>query len=153
MRKFLLISSLLLVASSCIKRNSIGPVPEISFLEFNQKTTTQYDSATIKLGYKDSDGDLFLDASSDGPNLILKTYEAPLDSPTLRTGLLIPKNIVQPADGFYKGKSIEGYIYLNESEFRKFPKTTRQIRFEVFVVDTDGNKSNVAVSETYTLSN
>lgn len=136
---------------SCLKKKSIGPVPELEFLEFTQKTTASKDSATFKLGYVDSDGDLFRDKTSDGPNLIFKTLAYNSDSAKFKTNLTISKVIIQPAGGYYKDQSIQGYIYLQETEFRR-SKNDRILKFEVYMTDMAGNKSNIVTSPTYTLT-
>lgn len=136
---------------SCIKKPDTGPIPELEFIEFRKVGPSGYDSASFKLGYVDNDGDLFRDRSDQGPNLIFKTYAYDADSAKYTPNLLFSRIILQPADGYYKGKSIEGYIYLNEAEFRT-PSKPKNLKFEVYMIDMQGNRSNTATL-TYTLSN
>jgi hypothetical protein len=152
MNRFLIIVSVLGLFYACIKKNSVGPVPQIEFKEFTKINRAGYDSAKFKLSYVDSDGDLFCDRSDEKPNLIMTTMAYNADSGKFVPDLVISRVILQPANGYYKGKSIEGYIYLNEGEFRSDSKPNI-LRFEVFMTDTKGNQSKLAVSDTYTISN
>ncbi|HQQ93285.1 MAG TPA: hypothetical protein PLQ93_01920 [Bacteroidia bacterium] len=151
MSRIVSLAIILVFAFSCIKKRSIGPVPKIEFLEFSKVGPAGYDSARIKLSYVDSDGDLFCDRSDQKPNLVMTTWAYNTDSAKYTFDLASSRVILQPADGYYKGKSIEGYIYLNESEFRSDAKP-RIFRFEVQMTDTKGNASNKVVSDTYTLN-
>ena len=151
MRNLFILFLSFVLGFSCLKKKSIGPIPEIEFIEFIQKSTATKDSATFKLGYIDSDGDLFRNKTSDGPNLVLKTLAYNADSAKYLTNLTISKVIIQPADGYYKDKSIQGYIYLQETEFRK-SRNDRKLKFEVYMKDMDGNLSNTVTSIEYTLT-
>lgn len=150
MRRCVLFLGLTLVLIACIKKKDIGPIPEIKFIEFKKVGPSGFDSASFKLSYVDADGDLFRDRNDQGSNLVFKTYAYHADSAKYTLDMLFPRVILQPADGYYKGKSIEGYIYLNEAEFRT-PSKPKNLKFEVYMIDMEGNRSNTATL-THTLS-
>lgn len=137
-----------LIAASCLKKKSIGPVPEIEFLEFRYVGPAGYDSADFKIKYIDSDGDLF----GDNYNLFVKTLAYKSDSAKYVLDSTFVRAVRQPNNGYYEGKSIQGYIYLNESEFRSSARPNN-VKFEIFMKDQKGNRSNVVTTPTYNISN
>ncbi|MCU0359874.1 MAG: hypothetical protein MUF75_03995 [Bacteroidia bacterium] len=144
MMRYLLILLVILTAFSCLKKKSIGPVPEIEFLEFNYIGPAGYDSAEFKISYIDSDGDLF----GEEKNLFVKTLAYNADSAKYVSDWVFSRTIRQPADGFYEGKSIRGYIYLNEFEFRSDARP-KDVKFEIFMKDQEGNRSNVVTTPNF----
>jgi hypothetical protein len=150
MLRYLAFILVFVFAFSCIKKKSIGPIPKIEFEDFKKIGPAGYDSAMFKLSYEDSDGDLFRDRNDEGPNLIFKTLAWNEDSGKYQTNLIFSRVVLQPADGYYKDKSIKGYIYLNEAEFRT-PSKPKKLKFEVYMIDLQSNRTNVA-SLTHTLT-
>ncbi len=148
MLKYLIILIFFLGTFSCIKKKSIGPVPEIEFLDFKYIGPAGYDSADFKISYIDSDGDLF----GEEKNLFVRTLAYNADSAKYILDLAFSRTIRQPDNGYYQGKSIQGYIYLNEFEFRSDARPNI-VQFEVYMRDQEGNRSNVVTSPSYTISN
>jgi hypothetical protein len=158
MRVFLFLIGLALLAA-CVKRTSSQVVPIVNFKELaNVQKTTNGDTAVMVLDYEDGDGDLFLDKSTQDPNLIFTTYhyEAAsgkfvgtfdlLTNDTIRYST----KILQPGGGIYKGKYIKGNIYVPLTQFRA-SKNDKILKFVGFMVDLAGHKSNTFVSPTYSL--
>jgi len=118
----------------------------------------------LVLSYEDGDGDLFLDDVANGPNLIFTAYyfnksknvfDAPhLPNPppnTLDDTLKYSASIIQPNNGYYKGKSIKGDIYVPLNEFRP-DDNQKIIKFRGFMQDAKGHNSNWFSSPTITLN-
>ena len=131
---------------SCIRRKDIGPAPEIEFLEFKYIGPEGHDTAEFQLGYIDTDGDLFWDQT----NLIVNTYVWSVDSGKFVFDLSWQRIIRPPGNGIYDGKSIEGYIYLNEKEWRS--SLNNVVRFDIVMVDKKGNASNVVSTPSFTIN-
>ncbi len=140
-----------IIASACVKKTSKDPIPEIEYKDFKMLNHIGSDSAVFTIGYKDWDGDLFRNSNSDGPNLVLSTYTYKSDSGKFIFDHAFSYAITQPADGYYKGKSIQGDIYVPVSEFRSKP-TDKIVKFEIFMVDMKDNKSNVVTTPQFTLN-
>ena len=148
------------IGFSCVKPKTKNPIPVIEFADFSDPhKTPRGDTATMVLNYEDGDGDLFVDKTSEGPNLIFTPYYYDLASKTYKASFnviindttRITMSIKQPDNGYYKGKSIKGQIYVPLLEFRP-NDATKIIRFSGFMVDLAGHKSNAVVSPSYTLN-
>lgn len=122
---------------------------------------TNSDTALMVIEYEDGDGDLFRDQGTDGANLFLTTYvynsntnQFVIDSLPL-VGALKTRystyTVLQPANGYYKGKSVQGEIGIPLHQFRTNSNFTI-LKFEVFMNDMKNHKSNVVTSEAYTLT-
>jgi len=146
MLRFLFILFLLITGFSCLKKKSIGPNPEIEFLDFKYIGPVGYDSADFKISYIDSDGDLF----GEEKNLFVRTLAYNADSAKYLFDMAFSRTIRQPADGYYEGKSIQGYIYLNEFEFRSDARP-KDVKFEIYMKDQDGNRSNLVTTKNFIL--
>lgn len=135
--RFLIIISIFVFGFSCVKPKTTDPVPVISFKQVQgdanevgganvvwstNKTVskkqytskaTQSDTALLVIGFEDGDGDLFRDSRSDNANLVytVYAYDAATQQFTVN-GNPNPATVVQPADGYYKGKSVQGEIGL-----------------------------------------
>lgn len=112
---------------------------------------TQSDTALMVIGFEDGDGDLFRDSQANGANLVYTIYS--YDTATQQftiNGNPNPATVVQPANGYYKEKSVQGEIGLPLRGFRL--NNVSIIKFEVFMVDMAKNKSNVVTSPVYTLA-
>ncbi len=136
---------------SCVKKAPSDPVPEIEYKDFKLLNSVGTDSALFTIGYKDWDGDLFRNDNTDGPNTVISTYAFNNDSNKFIFDRAFAYVITQPADGYYKGKSIQGDIYIPVSEFRTDP-STKKIRFDIFMIDMKGNKSNVLSTPQFTFN-
>lgn len=162
MRFILIIFLAGLFGFSCVKPQTKDPVPFITFKDFTNARKSEFtgqDTAVFVLGYEDGDGNLFVDNSSQGPNLIITPYfynkttgkfVGEIDLITKDT-FRIPNSIVQPDNGYYKGKSIKGEIFIPMREFR-LNDSTKILKFSCFMQDTKNNKSNVVASPAYTLN-
>jgi len=151
MRFILMIFLVACMGFSCVKKTPSNPTPEIEFKDFKLIGGVGTDSALFTIGYKDWDGDLFSD-TQDQTNIVFRTYAFNKDSlKFISDGDPFGYSIIQPAEGYYKGKSIQGDIFVHVGEFRSDP-LLKEIKFEIFMQDMKGNKSNVITTPTFTLS-
>lgn len=165
MRFILIIFSIAIIGFACVKPKTKNPVPVIEFVSVNNlgKATGggmgPRDTAVIVLKYEDGDGNLFVDNTTEGPNVIFTTYvynsvtgkfDGQLD-PITQDTLRITTTIKQPDGGYYKGKSIKGEIFIPMKQYR-LNDNIKIIKFAGFVIDTKDNKSNVVSSPVYTLN-
>ena len=153
MRHLFLIICIGLLAYACVKQPSDTPVPILEFKSVSplgKVGTSGRDTAVVAFRYNDGDGDLFNNTNKDAPNLVCSIYTFNTDSNKFDV-TNVPYSILQPANGYYRGKSIYGDLYLPMRQFRPSAKV-RLVRFEVFMVDIKKNKSNIISSPTYTLT-
>lgn len=159
LRKLLLVIPLFGVVISCVKPTSKDPVPIAEFVDFYaSKKSDGNDTATMVLGYEDGDGDLFVSSNTEGPTVVITPYYYNAETNTLKPYVippndtfLIPMNVKQPADGYYKGRSIKGTITLPMDQFR--PSNSEKVfQFKGYLMDTKGNKSNPITSPIYTIT-
>ena len=162
MRYILIIFLSGLIAYSCVKAKTKDPVPVIEFKDFQHAQKSEFtgqDTALLALGYEDGDGDIFLDNTSQGPNVIFipffyNTTTAKFDiakDPITKDTFRISNTIVQPDGGYYKGKSIKGDIYIPLREYR-LSDAQKILKFTGFVIDAKGHRSNSVASPVYTLN-
>lgn len=153
--RHLLVSLLIgLIAFACVKQPSDNPVPLLEFKSvapLGKVGNTGRDTAVVIFRYNDGDGDLFNNTNKDAPNLVCSIYSFNADSNKFEVNN-VPYSILQPANGYYRNKSIYGDLYLPMRQFRPSDKV-KIVRFEVFMVDIKKNKSNIITSPTYTLTN
>jgi hypothetical protein len=141
-----------LLAFSCVKKTPKNPVPEIEYKNFEFLGHAGSDDAAVfTIGYKDYDGDLFRNSTTDGPNTIISTYVYRADSNKFIFDQAFSNAIVQPADGYYKGQTIQGDIRIPVSEFRSDPQNDKVVKFEIFMIDMKDNKSNVLTTPQFTI--
>ncbi|PBQ33247.1 hypothetical protein CNR22_16185 [Sphingobacteriaceae bacterium] len=138
------------------------PVPVIEYkdlLHAQKSEFTGRDTAVLSLGYEDGDGDIFMDNNTQGPNVIFipffyNTATGKFDvdkDPITQDTFRITNTIVQPDNGYYKGKSIKGEIFIPLREFR-INDAQKIIKFTGFVIDLKGHRSNSVASPVYTLN-
>jgi hypothetical protein len=152
------------ILSFCAKRPSKNPVPVIEFIDVNplaQVTSVSMgtrDTAVIIIHYEDGDGDLFTDRSSDDNNFIFTPYTVDgtgkfrgMVNPVTQDTVRLTYTIKQPDNGYYKGKSIQGEIYVPLREFRE-SEDIKVIKFVGFMQDMKKHRSNVISSPVYTLN-
>ena len=147
---------------ACAKQKTKDPIPKIGFVDFANPGTTATggDTATLILTYEDGDGDIFVDANSDRANLVFTPYHYDPTTKKFIAGHNPDPNyndtirhvytVKQPDNGYYKGKSIRGEVYVPMTSFRENNKQ-RILKFSGFMVDMTGHKSNVFSSPSYTL--
>ena len=109
------------------------------------------DTAVLVIGYSDGDGDLFVDNSSNDANMVVisKYYNA--DSSKFLIANVDSKKLKQPENGYYKGKAVQGEIWVPLREYRA-NDNIKIIKFELFMTDMKKNKSNTVSSPAYTLT-
>lgn len=151
MRYLLIIILSGLFTLSCVKKAPKDPIPVLEYKDFKAGKVGNRDTATMTLSYNDYDGDLFRNATSDGPNTVIKTFIFNADSNKFVKDQIISYTIIQPGDGFYKGKSIKGDIILPMKQFRPNDQV-KQLKFEIFMEDMKGNKSNVVSTPQFSLN-
>lgn len=160
MRFILIIFSVGLVAFSCVKQKTSNPIPLIEFEDVYHLQKSEYtgsDTGLLTIKYEDGDGDLFLDGASDGPNIIFTPYYFDTITNKFTVTFFGPDTIkilgfvLQPDDGYYKGKSIKGAVYIPMRQYRP-NDSAKQIYFTGFAIDKKGNKSNIVTSPIYTLN-
>jgi hypothetical protein len=151
MRYLIIIFSVCLIGFSCIKKGQKNTVPEITYKDFKASKVGTRDTAVMTLGYNDWDGDLFRNSTSDGPNTIFRTYVFNADSNKLILDQTLSYAITQPGDGFYKGKSIQGDIIIPFGQFRP-SDNTKVMKFDIFMLDMKGNKTNVVTTPQFTFT-
>jgi hypothetical protein len=157
MKYFLIIISAFLFFWKCVKPASKDPIPSLDYKSVNNLgkvpgSVPPRDTAVLVLGYEDGDGDLFRNSSADGPNLIYTTYYYDADQDKfLIDGSPNSATVRQPDNGYYKGKSIQGEIYIPLSQFRS-GDDKKILKFEAFMIDMKDNKTNVVTSPVFTLN-
>lgn len=153
MRSLVLIFFVAALAMACVKPTSTNPVPSLEYKRAVDFGTTKSggDTVNIVIGYEDGDGNLFVDNNSQGPNIIISTKYFSTDSAKFITDKNFSNKVKQPDNGYYKGKAIKGEVLLPMSEFRS-GKTRKIVKFEIFMIDLSGNKTNVVSSPAYTLN-
>jgi hypothetical protein len=154
MRHLVIIFLAALVTFSCVKRRSDRTTPELTYkgLEnYGKSVYTNSDTAVLVMEYADGDGDLFVNNSTDDPNLVIISYNFLPDSNKFIVGDISGKTLKQPDNGYYKGKSIRGELYIPMKQFR-LNDGIKMVKFEAFMVDMKKNKSNVIASPVYTLN-
>ena len=157
MRFILIIFFLSLFGFACVKPKTKDPKPVIGFVDVtnlgkvSSVTGGTRDTAVVVISYEDGDGDIFVDNSENDPNLVLTSLYYNADSSKFLVAIPESKKIKQPDNGYYKGKSIKGEIFLPLSQYR-ISDDIKIIKFEIFMVDMKKNKSNVVTSPTYTLN-
>ena len=155
MKRNLLLFSLIIIISACLKTKNYPPVPVIEYKDFVQFGS---DSAHLIFSFKDGDGDIGIDTLSPPPfnnasnryyyNLY-KTYYYKLPDGTysvyvkpgtqdttidlFRIPNLTPKG---------QNKVLEGDITVNLNAPYYYPEHT-SIKFEFFIYDRAFHKSNV----------
>lgn len=151
--KFFVIPALLFVLFSCVKKPSTNPVPSLEYKTAYgfALTSSGSDTAVVVVSYEDGDGNLFVDDYSQGPNLIMTTYYYNTDSAKFLKDKSFSNTVKQPDNGYYKGKSIKGDIYLPLREFRS-NNTRKILKFEIFMKDMKSNLTNTVTSPVYTLT-
>lgn len=162
MRFILIIFLTALIGFACVKAKTKNPIPVIGYEELSHLQKSEFtgqDTALLSLSYEDGDGDIFTDNSSQGPNVIFIPFyyntgtgkfdiaKDPITNDTFR----ITNTIVQPDNGYYKGKSIKGEISIPLREYR-LSDSQKIFKFTGFVIDLKGHRSNIVASPVYTVN-
>lgn len=162
MRAFSATILLLILITGCAKQETKDPVPHIEFIDFANPGLSSRggDTATFILSYEDGDGDVFVDAGVNRVNLIFTPYYYDAASNSFRAGynndpdfkdtIRHAYTVRQPDNGYYKGKSIRGEIFVPLTSFRE-NNSQKILKFTGFMVDMQDHKSNTFTSPSYTL--
>lgn len=164
MMRFIIIIFLIAVFGfACVKPKTKNPVPVIEFTELGHAQKSEFtnkDTAVLTISYEDGDGDLLLDNVAEGPNIIFTPYfynsttnkfEIAVNPVIPTDTIRILASITQPDNGYYKGKSIKGNIYIPMSEFRP-SDSYKIVKFTGFAIDVKKHQSNIVTSPVYTLN-
>ncbi len=149
--RFLIIVICCSMLPCCIKKAPKNPIPALEYKDFQAWKVGTRDTAVLTISYNDYDGDLFRNTTDDGPNTVIRTFIYNADSSKFIKDKTLSYTLIQPGDGFYKGKSISGDIILPMSEFRP-NSSVKRLRFEIFMVDMANNKSNEVSTPQFTLT-
>lgn len=159
MRHLFFISFLALYLSACVKRPSTSPEPTLEYKDFFAfRVRGNSDSAIAVLKYEDGDGDLFMDNTTDGPNLIgtfyyldrfTGTFKA-VYNPVIKDTLRFTQTVLQPKDASYKGKSIQGEIYIPVRDFRT-GDSVKTFKYTFFMKDMQGHFTNTVTTGSITV--
>lgn len=146
------------VCFSCVKPKTKNPVPALEYVDFktdfapNGKSIyTGQDTALLVFGYEDGDGNLFRDSRADLPNVVITPFYFYPDSNKFVKGGIFSYTLLQPDNGYYKGKSIKGQISVPLSQYRP-DDLIKKLKFEIYMVDMSNNKSNVVNTPTISLN-
>lgn len=158
--RYLFIVFLIVVSiAACKRRPTKNPTPALEFKNFSAYQVAGRDTAILTIGYEDGDGDIFSDNNASHHNLFItpyfynefsNKYESVLD-PITQDTFRISYIVRQPDNGYYKGKSIKGEVIVPMAEFRQ-DSTQKNLRYNIWMVDMSGKKSNVVASPGYTLT-
>ncbi|MBL7931589.1 MAG: hypothetical protein JNL60_06800 [Bacteroidia bacterium] len=151
---------------SCVKPALKEEIPVAEYKDFEVFNTSDGEGdAILTIGYEDGDGDLFIkDVQNEGPNVVFSIYI--YDETTKKFKVFIKPNTIpgvnivdssfisvsvkEPADGYYKGKSIKGDIKLPLNQFRPNPEA-KIFYYRGYLMDTDWNMSNIVTTPTFTV--
>jgi hypothetical protein len=160
MRKIVPIIIFIVVLTACVKRPSTSPTPTLEYNNFQAwqvRGTT--DTAIAVLNYEDGDGDIFLDNTTQGPNVIGTFYylnkntgkfQGVKDKITKDT-LRFTQTVLMPKDANYNGKSIRGEMYIPINSFRT-GDSVKTFKYTFFVTDKAGHKSNIITTPEITVT-
>lgn len=146
--------------SSCKIDRCKEPEPEIEFDSYRYKPANPEDPTTsdtlfVKTSFVDCQGDIGLKSSDEGYNLRTYLYEQiggewikfvplnPADSLALFARIPFSSKVKE-------GTKAEGFI---EQKLGSIKQTSDTIRFETYIFDREGHKSNRITTPTYVLPN
>lgn len=159
MRYLILILFFACIGFSCAPKQPSSPIPVIEYKDFKAYKVNGSDTAVMIIGYADGDGDIFKDDNNKGPNFIgtfyylnsaTNKFTAIIDLITKDTAR-ITQTILQPKDASYKGKSVQGEIFLPFNPFRS-GDSVKTFKYTLFMVDGAGHKSNVITTPVYNIT-
>ncbi len=150
-----------LIFSSCYKEPSFGFVPAIEFndiskdIRIDQYTGAKKDSIILTVKFQDGDGDLGFDTEEIG-NIVDRTdFNYVVRLFRKDKGTFIEYKPLETLSGFFpklknddKVGPIEGNLsYRIQIETAFWPYKKDTVKFEVYIKDRAGNKSNSTESE------
>lgn len=151
----------LAIGISCAKPTSKNEIPYAEYKNFDAyKKTNGSDTAFLTISYEDGDGDLFVsDVTTEGPNVVFSQYIynettkkfQVFKNPFTNDTTPVFASVKQPADGYYKGKPTKGDITLPLGQFRPNDQT-KIFYYRGYLMDTDGNQSNIVTTPTFSLN-
>jgi hypothetical protein len=131
-----------------------NPIPEIAYKDFQAWKAGNRDTALITIGYSDGDGNLIRNSTLNGPNLVFLPYYFNPDSNKLILNQVFSYVITQqPLGNFCKvnGTTNQGDITIYLNQFRP-NDNVKVMKFDAFMVDMAGNKSNVVSTPQFTFN-
>ena len=146
--KILLIIGNAIVLTSCIKNDDFDLIPVLEFEEYNtfRDVENKVDSAYFKFNFQDGDGDLGSDTHDDFNCFLI--YEEKNGDSIASFPEMMPREYSLPnLTPNAQDKNIEGVItlILKPAPIYNF-STDSAYRYACYVVDRDGNYSNVILS-------
>ncbi|MBI2721225.1 MAG: hypothetical protein HYX39_03510 [Bacteroidetes bacterium] len=142
---------------SCAPKQRNSRIPSIVYKDFKAYKVNGSDTAVMIIAYADGDGDIFRDNNS-SPNFIGTFYYlnsatkqfTPLIDIVTKDTARITQTILQPKDNSYKGKSVQGEMFIPFNPFRS-GDSVKTFKYTLFMVDQAGNKSNVITTPVYNI--
>ncbi|MCP9753898.1 hypothetical protein EGI26_01820 [Lacihabitans sp. CCS-44] len=146
----------ILALSSCYKEPDFSMTPNIEFasitkdIRLDQFTGAKKDSIIVSVKFQDGDGDLGFNAEEIGSKVPQTDYNYVVKSFRKTKGVFTQFNTFETLSGFYprlktddKIGPIEGTLrYRIEIETAFWPVKKDTVKFEVYIKDRAGNKSN-----------
>lgn len=166
-RTFTIVSILVLLYSSCVKKANYPDIPAItynSFIPFCSGSTT--DSAYIRINFTDGNGDIGYPAQQEGvphdffivPLLYVyatKTFEpiTQQNGDSLKFAYNIPDITPSGSDKELNGIiqiNMEGFLqeYISDDVALSNLANLHELQFMIWIYDRAGNKSNVLITPT-----
>jgi hypothetical protein len=143
--------ALVLVISSCVKKQTTNPVPVITFKEF-APYKKGFD-AYLVLGFEDGDGDLLISKESTQNSLFIQylykdttgqfvnILEPNPSNPAKVDTFAFNYIVKRDADDKYSGKSIKGDILIDMRGYVR--PGDKAFKYKISLRDEKGNKSNI----------
>ncbi|MDI9340202.1 MAG: hypothetical protein QM534_06480 [Sediminibacterium sp.] len=136
--------------TSCVKKQSVDPVPVISFKSFEpyQKGVNAY----LMIGFEDGDGDLLMSKENTQNSLFIRYLYKDVNGnfvPVLTPNASNPnKNdtltfnyiVKRDTEDKYSGKSIKGDILIDVRGYVR--QGDKSFKYKISLLDQKGNKSN-----------
>ncbi len=148
--KILILASIVIASFSCVKKKKFATTPEIEYKDF---LLVDDQSAYLQVKFTDGDGNIFAKDGDTTKNFYYTyyykdtvtqkyiAYYSDIFQDTLRVGYIVKT----PTDVTFKGTPISGDISIKLQQYRH-AKKIKNIKYTMYLIDQDGNKSNVITS-------
>lgn len=134
---YILFATLLL--SSCVKEKVMDKVPVIGFAGFYAKDEN---TAYLTITYEDGDGDIFAEKGSKTYNFFALFYYKDSNGNFIKDASNPIVSVVERPSELSKDQPIKGEIMQTIIGWRS-DVAYKNFRYEIYMVDQAGNKSNV----------
>lgn len=152
---------LVVIVSSCYKEPEFGLTPAIDFdsiskdIRIDQQNGGKKDSIIVSIKYQDGDGDLGYDTEEIGAEVPRTDYNYVVKTLRKVKGAFVEYKRLETLSGFFprlkndsKPGPIEGKLSYRIEFYTAFePFKNDTIRFEIYIKDRAGNKSNTTLSD------